>query len=27
VNSKFEISPGIKDMEKLQNFIRAIKQI
>jgi phosphoribosylanthranilate isomerase len=27
VNSKFEISPGIKDMEKLQNFIRSIKQI
>lgn len=27
VNSKFEIAPGIKDMEKLKTFIEAIKQI
>lgn len=27
VNSKFEISPGIKDMNKLKDFITAIKQV
>ncbi len=27
VNSRFEISPGIKDMNKLKDFITAIKQI
>ncbi|GAC1441453.1 MAG: phosphoribosylanthranilate isomerase [Sediminibacterium sp.] len=27
VNSRFELSPGIKDMEKLQSFVAAIKQI
>ncbi len=27
VNSKFEISPGIKDMDKLRGFVAAIKQI
>lgn len=26
VNSKFETSPGIKDMDKLKNFVAAIKQ-
>lgn len=27
VNSRFEISPGIKDMEKLKQFIPAVKQL
>ncbi len=27
VNSKFEISPGIKDMEALSSFIQSVKQI
>ena len=27
VNSKFETSPGVKDMDKLRNFITTIKQI
>ncbi len=27
VNSKFETSPGVKDMEKLQKFIETVKQI
>ncbi len=27
VNSKFETSPGIKDMGKLKNFVTAIKQL
>lgn len=27
VNSKFEISPGIKDMNKIKDFITAIKQV
>lgn len=27
VNSRFETSPGIKDMEKLKTFIEAVKQI
>ncbi len=27
VNSKFETSPGIKDMDKLKNFVTAIKQL
>ena len=27
VNSKFELSPGIKDMEKLKRFIKEIKTI
>jgi phosphoribosylanthranilate isomerase len=27
VNSKFETSPGIKDMDKLREFIEAVKQI
>ncbi|MCK9402272.1 MAG: phosphoribosylanthranilate isomerase [Chitinophagaceae bacterium] len=27
VNSRFEISPGIKDMNKLKDFIAAIKQV
>jgi phosphoribosylanthranilate isomerase len=27
VNSRFEISPGIKDMEKLEQFIPAVKQL
>ncbi|MEO7530691.1 MAG: phosphoribosylanthranilate isomerase [Sediminibacterium sp.] len=27
VNSKFELAPGIKDMDKLQKFIEAVKQI
>lgn len=27
VNSKFEISPGIKDMEKLGAFIQSVKQL
>jgi len=27
INSKFEISPGIKDMEKIKPFVTAIKQV
>ena len=27
VNSRFETSPGIKDMDKLRSFVQAIKQI
>jgi len=27
VNSRFELSPGIKDMAKLKDFIRSIKDI
>ena len=27
VNSKFETSPGVKDMDKLRDFIKTIKQI
>ena len=27
VNSKFETSPGVKDMEKLRGFIKSVKQI
>jgi phosphoribosylanthranilate isomerase len=27
VNSKFETSPGIKDIDKLKNFVAAIKQL
>ena len=27
VNSRFEISPGVKDMNKLRPFVTAVKQI
>jgi phosphoribosylanthranilate isomerase len=26
VNSRFEISPGVKDMEKVATFLKAIKK-